>query len=136
MKDDISQEAKEALANLSKRKARDRLVRDGAGSRDAIQRRVLAFAKERKLPPAEYAKLMHKRILTGNLIPFCQKHGVSAEWLLCGDLKALQKMTRERKEETKSAASTDEHCKLLLETWGKLNRELRTAMVLYLNTQC
>jgi len=132
MKDDISQEAKEALANLSKRKARDRLVRDGAGSRDAIQRRVLAFAKERKLPPAEYAKLMHKRILTGNLIPFCQKHGVSPEWLLCGDLRALQRMVQERKAE---AVVDDTPYRELLAAFGKLDRAGRKAVVSYLQTQ-
>src|SRR5258707_10057314 len=97
MNGDISEEAKTALANNAKRKARERLHRDGAESLQALQRRVRALAAERNLPLAEYAKLLHKRILTGNFIPFCKKHGVSPEWLLCGDLRALQRMTQERK---------------------------------------
>ena len=40
----ISQEAQIALAELSKRKARDRLHRDGASSIPAMQRRIQAIA--------------------------------------------------------------------------------------------
>jgi hypothetical protein len=40
----ISQEAQIALAELSKRKARERLHRDGASSIPAMQRRIKALA--------------------------------------------------------------------------------------------
>jgi hypothetical protein len=61
---DISEEAKEALANAQLIRARKRLVRDGCQTDAAMRRRLLVLATERNLPPAEYAKLMHKRVLT------------------------------------------------------------------------
>ena len=82
---EISQEAKTALANASRRKAADRLRRDGCQSMDAVRRRVRAVAEERQLQPAEYAKLMHKRISTAAAVDFCDKHKISMDWLLCGD---------------------------------------------------
>jgi hypothetical protein len=60
---DISEEAKLAIANRAQVKARARLVRDGCHTDAAMRRRLLALAAERDLPPAEYAKLMHKRIM-------------------------------------------------------------------------
>jgi hypothetical protein len=47
---------------------------------------VLLLAAERNLPAAEYAKLMHKRVLTGPMLAFCKKHDVSMDWLMDGDL--------------------------------------------------
>jgi hypothetical protein len=88
MKNDISDEAKRAIANGALRKARDRLDRDGCHSTDAVLRRALALAAERNLAPADYAKLMHKRIGSANAVDFCEKHKVSMDWLLCGDLRA------------------------------------------------
>lgn len=41
--------------------------------------------------------LLHKRPSTGAFLAFCEKHNVSTDWLLCGDLKGLQRMKRERK---------------------------------------
>jgi hypothetical protein len=96
---EISQEAKTALANAARRKAAERLERDGAHSIPAIQRRVRALAAERSIPPADFAKLMYKRVSTGAVIAFCDKYKVSADWLLCGDLKGLQRMTKEAKAE-------------------------------------
>jgi hypothetical protein len=64
-----------------------------------MQRRIQAFATERGIPPADYAKLMYKRISTAAFMAFCEKYKVSADWLLCGDLKGLQRMTREAKAE-------------------------------------
>jgi hypothetical protein len=50
---DISEEAKQALANVAQRKAGDRLLRDGCRTSAAMQRRVLALAAEMNLPPAD-----------------------------------------------------------------------------------
>jgi hypothetical protein len=75
----------------------DRLERDGAHSTAAMQRRVRALAAERDIPPADYAKLMYKRVGTPAFLAFCEKHNVSVDWLLCGDLKGLQRMTNERR---------------------------------------
>jgi hypothetical protein len=68
MKDEISEEAKRAIADAARRKAADRLDRDGAHSMDAIRRRVRAIAHERNLQPADIAKLMHKRISTTHAV--------------------------------------------------------------------
>jgi hypothetical protein len=64
MRKEISEEAKRAIADVARRKAADRLNRDGAHSMDAIRRRVRAIAQERNLQPADIAKMMHKRIST------------------------------------------------------------------------
>ena len=93
MSNEISEEAKRTLADLPRRKALQRLERDGATSRPAMQRRVRAIAQERNLPPADFAKLMHKRITTPAVMAFCKKHKVSFDWLLCGDLQGLHRMT-------------------------------------------
>ena len=97
MNNEISEEAKRALADLPRRKALQRLERDGATSRPAMQRRILALAAERSIPPADFHKLMYKRPSTGAVMVFCKKHKVSFDWLLCGDLKGLQRMRQEEK---------------------------------------
>jgi len=55
------------------------------------------ISEEAKRAIAEFAKLMHKRIITSHALAFCEKHKVSLDWLLCGDLKGLQRMTCEAK---------------------------------------
>src|SRR5665647_2634899 len=95
MNNEISEE--EAKTSIKQRKARDRLERDGAHSSDALRRRVRAFAEERSLPPADIHKLMYKRISTRDVMLFCEKHKVSYDWLLCGDLRGLHRMTQEAK---------------------------------------
>src|SRR5258706_11106230 len=97
MTNEISEEAKRALADIARRKAADRLDRDGAHSTDAIPRRVRAIAQERNLQPAEIAKLMYKRISSTHAVAFCEKHKISLDWLLCGDLRGLHRMTQEAK---------------------------------------
>jgi hypothetical protein len=97
MNNEISEEAKRTLADLPRRKALQRLERDGATSRPAMQRRILALAAERSIPPADFHKLMYKRPSTPNALAFCDKHKVSLDWLLCGDLKGLRRMTEEAK---------------------------------------
>ena len=92
MNNEISEEAKRTLADLPRRKALQRLERDGATSRPAMQRRILALAAERSIPPADFHKLMYKRINTYDIMVFCEKHKVSYDWLLCGDLKGLHRM--------------------------------------------
>jgi hypothetical protein len=94
MNNEISEEAKRTLADLPRRKALQRLERDGATSTPAMQRRIRALAAERSIPPADFHKLMYKRPSTQAVIDFCKKHKVSFDWLLCGDLKGLQRMTQ------------------------------------------
>jgi hypothetical protein len=97
MNNEISEEAKKSLANVARQAAFRRLERDGAHSMDALRRRVRAIAQERNLQPADIAKMMHKRISTTNAMAFCEKHKVSMDWLLCGDLQGLRRMTQEAK---------------------------------------
>jgi hypothetical protein len=40
---------------------------------------------------------MHKRISTPHAVAFCEKHKISMDWLLCGDLQGLHRMTQEAK---------------------------------------
>jgi hypothetical protein len=95
---DISEEAKQAIANGQSIRARNRLRRDGCSSNDAFRRRVLLLAAERNLPPAEYAKLMRKRCPMKPIAAFCKKHDVSLDWLMDGDLKGLHRMKQWAKE--------------------------------------
>ena len=97
MSNEISQEAQASIAKLNQRKAFERLERDGAHSSDALRRRVRAFAEEKRLQPADIAKLMYKRINTRDVMAFCEKHKVSYDWLLAGDLRGLHRMTQEAK---------------------------------------
>src|SRR5690348_14663773 len=97
MNDEISDQAQKAIADLPRRKAMQRLEQDGATSTKAVQRRVRAIAEERKIPPADIHRLMYKRISTRDIMVFCEKHKVSYDWLLCGDLRGLQRMTQEAK---------------------------------------
>jgi hypothetical protein len=106
MTNEISEEAKRSLADVARRKAADRLRRDGAHSMDAVRRRVRAIAEERKLPPAEYAKLMYKRISTGHAVAFCEKHRISMDWLLCGDLQGLLRTAQGCPSRPRQEAST------------------------------
>jgi hypothetical protein len=125
---DFSEQTIMALANAARRKARERLRSAGAESTEAMQRRVRAFAQERGLPAAEIAKLMYKRVSTSHFMAFCKKHNVSAEWLLCGDLRS-----HPRSAPTSQASNED--WKHMIETFGKLDRRDREGLVSYLKTQ-
>jgi hypothetical protein len=74
-----------------------RLEQDGAHSSEALRRRVMALAQERNIPPADFKKLMYKRINTQDVMVFCEKHKVNYDWLLAGDLRGLRTMTQEAK---------------------------------------
>jgi hypothetical protein len=52
---------------------------------------------ERSPPPADIAKLMYKRINSRDIMAFCKKHKVSSDWLLCGELRGLHRMSQEAK---------------------------------------
>jgi hypothetical protein len=97
MSTEISEEAKLAIANGHLFRARQRLVRDGCQTDAAMRRRLLALAAERNIPPADYAKLMHKRVLMPSIQNFCKKHDVSLDWLMDGSLQGLQRMKQWKK---------------------------------------
>src|SRR6266404_3797367 len=95
MNNDISEEAKRALADVSARRARLRLRRDGASSNDAIRRRIRSFAMERAIPPEETDKLLKGRFVFPRAVEFCKKHNASIDWMIDGDLRGLQRMTKQ-----------------------------------------
>jgi hypothetical protein len=132
MDNEISEKAKAALANVQQRRARERLHRDGAESRPAMQRRVQALAAERSIPPADYAKLMYKRVSTGAVIAFCEKHNVSTDWLLCGDLKGLARMERERKEAMAAASHTGGASGDFLKVFCGLDKKTQAVVVAFI----
>jgi len=99
MSTDISEEAKQAIANGQLIRARNRLRRDGCSSNDAFRRRVLLLAAERDFPPAEYAKLLRKQRTMKPLQAFCEKHHVSLDWLCDGSLQGLQRMKQWAKQD-------------------------------------
>jgi hypothetical protein len=121
---DISEEAKQGLANRAQMKARARLVRDGCHTDAAMRRRLLALTTERNLPPAEYAKLLHKRIMTKSITDFCEKHNVSMDWLIYGDLKGLKRTAEWKKQELCSVATTREMARAQQQEYARLYCEL------------
>jgi hypothetical protein len=58
-----------------------------------LRARISLIAAERGMPPAETAKLM-SYLYTRDVIAFIKRHNISADWLLCGDLKGLLRMAR------------------------------------------
>jgi hypothetical protein len=93
MNQDISEEAKRALANAHLRQARQRLNRDGSGSAVAVRRRIRCFAAEWKIPADEVAPLMKGRVPSFNrIVRFCEKHGASIDCIIGGELKYLRQM--------------------------------------------
>jgi hypothetical protein len=59
--------------------------------REAIAARVRLIAHERGLPAAETLSA-HKS--DGGILQFCERHGVSIDWLVCGDLRGRLRMAR------------------------------------------
>jgi hypothetical protein len=133
MNSDISEEAKKAIEDGARRRAADRLKRDGCQSMDAVRRRVLALAAERNLAPSDYAKLLHKRISAAHAVDFSEKHGVSMDWLLSGDLQGRRRMAQEAK--APPSAESNQAYRDLLEAFGKLDPAGKRAIVSYLKTQ-
>jgi hypothetical protein len=119
---EISQEAKTALAEVSKRKARERLHRDGSDSTPAMQRRIQALAAERSIPPADFAKLLHKRVGMNAVAAFCEKHKVSMDWLLCGDLKGLLRTMQGCPSRTQQPVLTSDELRRAHEGLGEKDR--------------
>jgi hypothetical protein len=86
IKDEISQEAKAALANAAKVRRMRRLDRDGCSKSDAVRRRLRYIAAERKLEPADIAKIIMRRLRLDDLAGFAQQHGISMDWRMFGDI--------------------------------------------------
>jgi hypothetical protein len=63
--------------------------------RQEVRARISLIATERGLPKAETAKVMG-RLATRDVIDFIVRHHIDANWLLCGDLKGLLRMVRNR----------------------------------------
>jgi hypothetical protein len=59
-----------------------------ARTRQEIRNRISLIATERRLPRSETAKVM-SYLRTRDVIAFIVRHQISADWLLCGNLKGL-----------------------------------------------
>ena len=70
--------------------AKARLDADGCSGHDAIRRRILWVAHERKLPPSEIERAIRGK--DAYLVQFIERHNLSFDWLLLGDLKGLLRM--------------------------------------------
>jgi hypothetical protein len=99
MNNEISEEAKRALGDAPACRARMRLCRAGASSNEAIRRRIRSFAMERAIPPEETAKLLKGRLVFPRAVEFCKKHNASIDWMIDGDLRGLQRMTKQARAE-------------------------------------
>src|ERR1700730_18820911 len=97
MTKDISDEAKRAIADAPRRRAFDRLHRDGGTSTPAMRRRIEAFAIEKGIPPTKIAKLMRGRTTVHHVAQFCEEQHVNADWLLAGALRGLLDTVKRRK---------------------------------------
>ncbi len=64
---------------------------------------------------------------------FCDKHNVSVDRPLCGDLKGLQRMTNRAK--AKRSGEASEHTAAVFAAFGKLNASSRKAVVFCLQSQ-
>ena len=58
----------------------------------AFRARVTLFAEQRQIPKSEMIWI--GRIKHEDLIRFAQRHRVSLDWLLCGDLRGLLRTVR------------------------------------------
>jgi len=65
---------------------------DGASSAQSISRRLLWLAIEWGLERAPKVG----NAPSDELCDYCRKHGISFDWMLCGDLRGLQAKTHRR----------------------------------------
>jgi hypothetical protein len=128
MTNEISQEAKTALAEVCKRKARQRLHRDGADSTPAMRRRIQAFAMERAIPSAKIAKLMKGRTPLNHFIAFCKEYDVNCDWLMDGDLRGLFLMTKKQK--AAEAIDAEAQRKQIIQLFNSLPPRLQAVAVI------
>jgi hypothetical protein len=78
---------------IRRKTAEGRLSTDDASSPEQMNRRALWIAIEWHLPRCPKIG----STMTPELADWCQTHGVSFDWLLCGDLKDLQRMMEARR---------------------------------------
>jgi hypothetical protein len=67
-----------------------RLHTDGSCKPENIRRRLHWLAYERQIPEKDLPKVRCNP--TDEFFDFTEKHHISLDWLLCGDLKALHRM--------------------------------------------
>ena len=87
-----------------------------------MQRRIQALAAERSIPPADFATLLHKRVGMNAVAAFCEKHKVSMDWLLSGDLQGLRRMTRDEIALRSRSVLTPDEVRRAYESLGEKDR--------------
>jgi hypothetical protein len=68
-----------------------RLQTDGSCKPENVRRRLQWLAYERQIPEKDLPKVQCNP--TDELFDFAEKYHISLDWLLCGDLKGLHRMT-------------------------------------------
>jgi hypothetical protein len=63
--------------------------------RQEVRSRIALIAAERSLPKSETAEVMG-RLNTRDVVVFAERHRISLDWLICGDLKGLLRTVRWR----------------------------------------
>jgi predicted transcriptional regulator len=67
-----------------------------AFSKRAMRVRISMIARERGLSDAEIAKALNCG--TAAVVAFAEKHDISLDWLVCGDLKGLLRTVRAKQQ--------------------------------------
>lgn len=91
---------------FAERAAKDpkwRLIEAGSGSSEAIRKRLLWFAAERRIPAEAVPKV--GPCMTTAVCDFAKEHGLSLDWVLSGELQHLLKMVRGPNPETEALAA-------------------------------
>jgi hypothetical protein len=121
MNGDISDKAKEALANAETFRRRNRLNRDGCSKNDAVERRLNYIAAERKIASAKITKITARRLRLDDLAAFAKRHGLSLDWLMFGDIATHPRFVQK-------AQATEEDWAHMFQTFGKLDRNARATL--------
>jgi hypothetical protein len=97
-----------------------RLTEDGASTNAAMRRRIQLIAHERRLQPSEVAKALTCR--TFAVVQFAERHRISCDWLIFGDLKGLLRTAQARER-----PPVDEERRLIAQLLQKLDPRLLPA---------
>jgi hypothetical protein len=73
----------------------------------AIRTRIRLIAQERNLPKEDTAFAFTGRLQTFDLCSFAERHGVSLDWLICGDLKGLLRTVRAKQQTVQRLANPE-----------------------------
>jgi hypothetical protein len=88
--------AKAKSVHSTPRKTHENKAKESAGWKRGTRIRIKMIARERGLSDAEIAKAMNCG--TAAVVAFAEKHDISLDWLVWGDLKGLLRTVRARQQ--------------------------------------